>query len=140
MMKPRNIRLIIVLALLISCVLLFLGPSLASAQTMQDAVRLNEKATNLQNQGHYADAEPLFKKALAIAEKVKGPNHIDVGNLLNNLAELYGLEGRYAEAEPLNQRGLLILEKALGPNHPDVATSLNNLADLYEDQGRGSDL
>ena len=87
-------------------------------------------------QGRYAEAEPLYKRALAIREKALGPDHPDVGTSLNNLAGLYRAQGRYAEAEPLYKRGLAITEKALGPDHPDVGTSLNNLAVLYQRQGR----
>ena len=59
---------------------------------------------------------------LAIREKALGPDHPDVAQSLNNLAELYQAQGRYAEAEPLYKRALAIREKALGPDHPDVAT------------------
>ena len=73
-------------------------------------------------QGRYAEAEPLYKRALAIREKALGPDHPDVAKALNNLAVLYQKQGRYAEAEPLYKRALAIREKALGPDHPDVAT------------------
>ena len=74
------------------------------------------------DQGRYADAEPLYKRSLAIREKALGPDHPDVALSLNNLAELYHAQGRYADAEPLYKRSLAIREKALGPDHPDVAT------------------
>ena len=86
------------------------------------------------NQGRYAEAEPLYKRALAIREKALGPDHPDVALSLNNLAFLYDKQGRYADAEPLYKRSLAISEKALGPDHPDVATSLNNLAALYSNR------
>ena len=66
------------------------------------------------NQGRYADAEPLYKRALAVREKTLGPDHPDVAQTLNNLALLYYNQGRYAEAEPLYKRALAIYEKALG--------------------------
>jgi len=50
-------------------------------------------------QGKYADAEPLYKRSLAIREKALGPEHPDVAASLNNLAELYRAQGKYAEAE-----------------------------------------
>jgi len=68
-------------------------------------------------------------------EKALGPEHPDVAQSLNNLAELYRSQGRYAQAEPLYKRSLAMLEKVLGPDHPDVANSLNNLALLYDSQG-----
>jgi CHAT domain-containing protein/Tfp pilus assembly protein PilF len=83
----------------------------------------------------YSDAEPLFKRSLAISEKALGPDHPDVANFLLNLANLYQAQGRYSDAAPLFKRSLAISEKALGPDHPDVADSLNNLADLYQAQG-----
>jgi tetratricopeptide (TPR) repeat protein len=58
------------------------------------------------NQGRYADAEPLYKRALAIREKTLGPDHPDVAQSLNNLALLYDQQGRYADAEPLYKRAL----------------------------------
>jgi len=68
-------------------------------------------ATSLQNlallyasQGRYAEAEPLYQRSLAIAEKVVEPEHPSMGQCLNNLAELYRAQGKYAEAEPLYQR------------------------------------
>ena len=80
-------------------------------------------------QGRYGDAEPLFKRALAIAEKT--PNDPALGIRLNNLGGLYKLQGRYAEAEPLYKRALVVIEKAAGPDHPDVGTALNNLGQLF---------
>ena len=72
------------------------------------------------DQGRYAEAEPLYKRALAIGEKALGPDHPDVAQSLNNLASCTTHQGRYAEAEPLYKRALAIREKALGPDHPDV--------------------
>ncbi|MHC4592394.1 MAG: tetratricopeptide repeat protein, partial [Planctomycetota bacterium] len=81
-----------------------------------------------------AEAEPLYRRALTIQEKVLGPEHPRVATSLNNLAVLYGELGRHEEAEPLYKRSLAIKEKALGPEHPDVAASLNNLAMFYYSQ------
>jgi CHAT domain-containing protein len=92
---------------------------------------LNNLAALYRAQGRYTEAEPLYKRALAIDEKALGPDHPDVGRDLNNLARLYDARGRYAEAEPLYKRALAIDEKVLGPDHPDVGTDLNNLAGLY---------
>ena len=67
-----------------------------------------------QEEGRYAEAEPLYKRALAIREKALGPDHPDyflVAQSLNKLAAFYGHQGRYAEAEPLYKRALAIFEK-----------------------------
>ncbi len=86
--------------------------------------------------GRYAEAEPLYRRALAIHEKALGPEHPDVATDLNNLAEL--LQTTAATPRPSRSTGARWRsdEQALGPEHPDVATDLNNLAVLLETTGR----
>jgi tetratricopeptide (TPR) repeat protein len=62
------------------------------------------------NQGEYAKAEPLCKRALAIREKAFGPDHPDVAQSLENLAGLYRANKRNAEAAVLEQRAAKIRE------------------------------
>ena len=57
-------------------------------------------------EGRYADADPLYKRALATWKKALGPDHPDVAQSVNNLADLYLAQGRYADAEPLYKRAL----------------------------------
>jgi CHAT domain-containing protein/Tfp pilus assembly protein PilF len=128
-----------VLFSLIIAVTIWLGTPAAAGDPIAEANSLTQQAVALYQRGHYADAEPLYKRSLAILEKALGPDHSDVATILNNLAELYRNQGRYADAEPLSMRSLAIREKALGPDHPDVAVSLNNLAGLYHNQGRYAD-
>jgi CHAT domain-containing protein/Tfp pilus assembly protein PilF len=87
------------------------------------------------DKGDYTQAEPLFRRALTIAEKMLGAEHPYVAATLNNLADLYDTKGDYAQAEPLYRRALAIEEKALGAEHPGTATSLDNLANLYRAKG-----
>ena len=65
---------------------------------------MNNLALLYRHQGRYSDAEPLYKRALAIREKTFGPDHPVVADLLHNLAALYLYQGRYADALPLAQR------------------------------------
>ena len=67
-------------------------------------ISLNNLAELYRIQGRYADAEPLFKRSLAINEKALGPEHPNVATSLNNLAALYESQGRYTDAEPVYQR------------------------------------
>ena len=71
----------------------------------------------------YAEVEPLYKRSLAIKEKILGPEHPDVALSLYNLAYLYHNQARYVEVETerLYKRSLAIVEKAFGTEHPDVA-------------------
>ncbi len=103
------------------------------------ATSLNNLAVLFKAQRKYAEAKPLYKRALAIRQKALGPEHPHVATSLNNLAELYRAQGRYEAAKPLYKRALVIREKALGPDHPNVAKVLENYAALLRKTGRGAE-
>ena len=110
-----------------------------SIESAGAALLLNLAAWYLEERAQYKEAEPLCMRALAIREKVLGPDHPDTARSLNNLAKVYEYQGHYKQAEPLYKRALGIHEKALGPNHPDTATSLGNLASVYDSLGQYED-
>jgi CHAT domain-containing protein/tetratricopeptide (TPR) repeat protein len=89
--------------------------------------------------GRDADAESVYKRALAVMEKTIGLDSNDIVPELSNLGALYERQSRYAEAEPLLKRALALREKALPPNPPKVGVALNNLATVYEKQDRHSE-
>jgi CHAT domain-containing protein/Flp pilus assembly protein TadD len=122
---------------LIVCVFIPTSPVFAGeAKELKRANELYSQGIQLYQVGKYDQAINKNKEALAIRERVLGPEHPDVATALNNLAELYQTTSRYAEAELLYKRALAIDEKVLGPEHHDVATALNNLALLYFTTGR----
>ena len=82
------------------------------------ATDLNNLAVLLQATNRLAEAEPLFRRALAIDEASYGPDHPDVATDLNNLAALLQATNRLAEAEPLFRRALAIDEASLRPRPP----------------------
>jgi len=76
-----------------------------------------------------SEAEPLYKRALAIDEKSLGKDHPTVAIRLNNLAQLYQATNRLSEAEPLYKRALAIVLKytqQTGHTHPRLNTFVNN--------------
>lgn len=97
---------------------------------------LSSRALELQATTRLAEAEPLFRRALAIDETDLGPAHPEVAHDLDNLASLLRQMGRYGEAEPLLRRALSIDEASLGKDHPTVAIRLNNLATLLSATNR----
>jgi len=97
---------------------------------------LNEQGMALYSAGHYTEARPSLENALAIYEKILGPDHPDTALSLNNLGVLLQGQGKFTEAQPYYARALAIWEKVLGPDHSNTAFSLNNLAELYRVQGR----
>ena len=105
-------------------------------ETEEVALLLNQIGYYLDERARYAQAEPFYRHALAIRQRVLGPDHPNTAQSLNSLAALYDTQGLYAQAEPLYQRALAICEQRLGSTHPHTATTLNNLALLYDNQGR----
>jgi tetratricopeptide (TPR) repeat protein len=103
-------------------------------ETTGAARLLNESGLYLGRRAQYAAAEPLYRSAIEISEKVLGPEHAAAS--LNNLALLYEDQALYGQAEPLYLRALAIHEQTLGSEHPETAAGLNNLAELYREQGR----
>ena len=100
------------------------------------AAALNNLGQIHADQGRDDQAEPLYKRAIALMEKGTGQGSVEIAPLLNNLAALYQRQSRYTEAEPLFKRALTVREQALSREHPDVGQSLNNLATYYVKQQR----
>jgi tetratricopeptide (TPR) repeat protein len=94
----------------------------------QAAFLCNQLGRYLQMIGEYAEARPYLERALAIREKVLGPEHPYTASSLNNLAVLLDDQGEYEQARPLYERALEIREKVLGPEHPDTELVRQNLA------------
>jgi tetratricopeptide (TPR) repeat protein len=97
---------------------------------------LNNLGLVYKEQGKYADAEELYRRALAIYERTIGAAHPNAANALHNLANVYVAQGKYADAEGLYKRVLAIDEKTLGPSHLYVAATLHTLAGVYDEQGK----
>jgi tetratricopeptide (TPR) repeat protein len=89
-------------------------------------------------QGKFAEAEALYRRALEIREREDGPNHPDVAVVLNNLAGLKAAQGNYDAARPLLERALKIRQTALGTHDMRTAESMSNLALLYAAQGNAA--
>ena len=99
---------------------------------------LNNLAVTYVAAGKYSDAEGLYKRALAITEKLLGTN-INVAQICYKLADVYRAQNKYGEAEGIYKRALAITEQTLGANHRDMTYPLNGLANLYRIQGRSGE-
>lgn len=86
--------------------------------------------------GKYDDAEPVMRRAGAVAEALMGSSHPRVGQDSADLAILLYESGRIEEALPFIRRAMVIDEAAFGPEHPVVAERYNILATLLETLGR----
>ena len=100
---------------------------------------LSEQVFMLYHQGRYSEASELAERAVQVAEKTFGPDHPNVAQSLNDLAEIYKAQGRYAEAVPICKRIVAVVARLLGPDHLHMATAILNLATLYRAQGHYAD-
>ncbi len=80
------------------------------------ATSLNNLALLYKAQGRYAEAEPLYQRALAIREKALGPEHPDVAASLQNYAALLRKTGRVSEATKMEARAKAIGAKQASDN------------------------
>jgi CHAT domain-containing protein/tetratricopeptide (TPR) repeat protein len=103
------------------------------------ATVINNLAVVAQDQGRLTLAEARVREALAIQEKILGPDNVVIGSYLNNLAEVHVHQGRYVEAEAIHRRALQITEQVLGSDHADMANRLGNLAINLTYQGRADE-
>ncbi len=96
---------------------------------------LDRVAMYLRARGELLQARRLFERALAIRERVLGPEDPLTGGSLNNLALLLQDQGDFAGARRLCERALDIAERGLGPNHRSTARALDNLALVLQAHG-----
>jgi class 3 adenylate cyclase/tetratricopeptide (TPR) repeat protein len=90
----------------------------------------------LRERGEYHASEQLQARALAIREKLLGPDHPDVSDSLINLGIAIAEQGRHDESVELFECALKIREEAFGPDSTPVAGALLNLAHGYAELGR----
>lgn len=85
--------------------------------------------------GRLDDAEPLYRRALAIVEAGGGgPDHL--ATLLHNLGGLAHSRGDFATGEPLARRSIEVRQAAWSPGHPAVAADREAWGGLLEGLGR----
>ncbi len=71
-------------------------------------------------------------RALAIDEKVYGPDHPKVGIRASNIGQVLKAQGDLAGALQYTRRALLILQATYGPDNPATKISSRNLTILEE--------
>lgn len=107
---------------------------IAEAATPQDneaiAAVLGSLARNLRKQKRFAEAFPLYSKAMELSKVVHGEFHPSYGQCVNNFGAILEDIGDINEAESYYRRAIKIKEAALGLEHPDLSESLNNLGIL----------
>lgn len=83
--------------------------------------------------GVQPDTLPLALEALALAEATLDPDHPEIANITNTLANIYHDLANYDKAEIFYKKLLALDAKYIGKNTPSYSTTLNNLGSLYLD-------
>ena len=97
-----------------------------------DANALNTLGSRLLDWADYAQAEPLYREALALRQTALPAGHPDIATSLNNLAVLFYTTGRFDEAAPLFLEAIQIL----GPEHPDSVQVLKLMEHVSQERAQ----
>ena len=80
---------------------------------------LDTLAKLYERQGRVKEAEPLYRRAVAILEAARGSDYEGVATSQENLGGLLKSLGRLDEAEPLLKQALATKERVFGSTHPN---------------------
>jgi hypothetical protein len=102
-------------------------PPVAPAVPKNEDGSLIPLANAYVNVGRYQEAEPLYLRALAIRERVFGPDHMDVASVINYLARLQFLMGRTTESIDSSRQAVRVVVNRLtrdagSGSAPDIAS------------------
>lgn len=112
----------IVLALLIA------ATPLLAAEPADQLARLEARIATATAARRWDAAIALGRQALAIEERVKGPDDVEVGGTLSLIAGWHVEQGKPREATPLYRRALAIFERGRGPGDALTEQAASNLA------------
>jgi CHAT domain-containing protein len=101
-------------------------------RTMQEARRARTAALRLQDQSRLSEARSQFERALSLTEGVRGPQDVQVADVIAQLANLYLEVPDTAKAGALFERAIAIMDATRGSEHPATAFARARLASVYE--------
>ena len=96
---------------------------------------LDRLAQELEDQGKYDEAEPLYREALAVQRATIGDRHLDTLTSMGNLGLLHMAKGDIPAAELLLGEALQGSRETLGDRHPQTLGCINNLGMLLKAKG-----
>jgi tetratricopeptide (TPR) repeat protein len=100
---------------------------LAKPGRAQTFAELNLKGAEAHAAGRYADAESLFRNALAEPTAASDEQR---AVMWSNLAAAYKRQDRYEQAESAFEQAVALRLRAHGPDHEVYALALNSLAEI----------
>ncbi|KAH0538073.1 hypothetical protein FGG08_005335 [Glutinoglossum americanum] len=103
---------------------------------LQRAVILNSEGLYNKEQEQHKATYNKLTEALAIREKVLGPDHMSTLDTVFNLGGLYFDQDKLTESETVYKRALAGREKTLGSGHTSTLETVNGLGELYWHQDK----
>jgi serine/threonine-protein kinase len=100
------------------------------------AYSLHSIAEMLQVTGRWVEAESLGVEALALRQRVLGPDHPMTMATLNNLAVVRYRMGRLSAAEEAFRDALTLWRAKLGPTHTYTLRAMSSLGAVLSDGGK----
>ena len=97
---------------------------------------LTNLADNYRRAGSFAEAEPLYRRALPAAEEFRGSGRLQTAIVLEGLAEVLCDQNRYADAEPIATRALVDAEKIPQIDDSTTAEVLDTLSRVHAGLGK----
>ena len=97
---------------------------------------LQTHGNGLQRADRFADAEPLFREALALSTRFSGPNSLNVASADIGLGFSLTMLGKYSEAEALDRDALRIYRSMFDDKNAMVVMARDHLGDALRGQGR----
>jgi serine/threonine protein kinase len=85
-------------------------------------------------QGRNAEALAAYQRALQLADRALGPDHVRRSNILGNLGNLHRKEGQHEEALKVLGDALALRERLSGPQHPVAGSIHYTLAQTWLEQ------
>ncbi|UQA55381.1 CHAT domain-containing tetratricopeptide repeat protein [Polyangium aurulentum] len=110
------------------------GTSAAPSPQEGESDRLFEEGLKLARGGKFAEARPLYERAIALREKASGKTDRGTIKMLYGLASLELAAKNDKRAEEILLLTIERMEAAYGKDNADIHTPLEDLADLYAGQ------
>jgi tetratricopeptide (TPR) repeat protein len=102
---------------------------------IERAKALDTEAVRLYRAGRYADALAAAREAVAIKERLLGPEHAGVGASLTNVGAILQAQGALREGASVLARALAITEATLGAEDEATEKAITNLASVHHAAG-----
>lgn len=107
--------------------------------TISSGIATSNLASVLTERKAYADAERLYRQAIAIYERAQSPTHLNTGIGRIKLGRVLLRQRRFAEAERESLAGYRIVAGQATPSVSWLQSARTDLAEIYDALGRRAD-